>query len=954
MLAGETSALHSVAMRSLQTRFFSLIVVLIFGVVGLNGSGRASDDSPWVQPPAVSIRKLSGATGAQNQPYFMSNLDCTLLSYRLVSDSTMQNGCFSSAAFGLVDTDSGRVIFNGTDEAVNIVSYTGRQVLVPWPNALNLLAADTAASGGSYLSMYKNPLASFEDQRNYIGQLTGKRLKNPPELPLIDSQGNKLLVNLQTTAFSDGGSWMAAETMTGAFVRINLATLNQMAFAPAFAQSGSPATMKSVVSIKDDGREVAIANDIDSSFKIYGLSGCSPGQKYDVCTNYNYWPALKLKLPGLYSIRSVRFINDRLIKFEAWSTNSTEVGTYLLSPSAQIDSLTDYLALGDSYTSGEGAYNYRSGTDTAENRCHASVHAYPELLTRELFSNGGGNSVACAGAVINDVGNQSPKYRGQVRGVAGLDELKSQQTALLTSVLLNHTPGYIAQHHFVKQDQPRVVSVSIGGNDVGFGNIVVNCVAPKLSIHASDNTCFNTYEDRLELLQHIDRTVPRWTALFKQLGRESPLSKLYAIGYPDIISDQGSCGLNVQLNQSEREFARELLVYINASIRKAAGNAGVTYVDIEHALNGHRLCENARQNLAVNGVTAGTDSGVLGTKVIGSESYHPNALGHLLIAQAIRQKTANLTSNPASGEGSAPSGLSLLDKPKSNRPIRVRLPAALTEKQVVQRGSKISVAVDGLGLGLRPNTSYAVQIGSITGTIENIVSDNTGSLVSDIIVPQTATSGGTTLEVVGSNQNGESIVITQPIFVADDPADTDADGTPDSTDACIAIPDSGVDEDGDGIDDACDSSITEPGNQIHNPTPGTPAASTTNPPTPTPPSSVPTSLSTTVAGLDIALGSPQIDTRSIPINTPAGINQPAGRVPAVRQYPLQSNTATARLISAKSSSSPPHRLPLKYYSWMVWLGLCVVAWWIICLCVLAAKWLWRMHQSKHQQLQFSV
>ena len=42
--------------------------------------------------------------------------------------------------------------------------------------------------------------------------------------------------------------------------------------------------------------------------------------------------------------------------------------------------LTNYVALGDSYQSGEGAGDYLAGTDTDANKCHRSVHAYPQRL----------------------------------------------------------------------------------------------------------------------------------------------------------------------------------------------------------------------------------------------------------------------------------------------------------------------------------------------------------------------------------------------------------------------------------------------------------------------------------------------------------------------------------------------------------------------------------------------
>src|SRR6185437_3010028 len=110
--------------------------------------------------------------------------------------------------------------------------------------------------------------------------------------------------------------------------------------------------------------------------------------------------------PGLQSVRHVRFLNDGLLSFEA-VTSGGGSGSYVLAPTDGITSLTDYIGLGDSYTSGEGAFDYLEGTDTADDMCHLSARSYPLLLTHDLFSAAGGHSVACSGAVISDVGNTS-------------------------------------------------------------------------------------------------------------------------------------------------------------------------------------------------------------------------------------------------------------------------------------------------------------------------------------------------------------------------------------------------------------------------------------------------------------------------------------------------------------------------------------------------------------------
>jgi lysophospholipase L1-like esterase len=763
----------------------------------------------WANPNAMAIKRISAIDPVQHQPTLLSNMDCTSLTYRTVNSNTMQTGCFTPTAFGMLDSDSENVIFNGTDEAVPLSSYSPQQVLVPWPKALNLLTLDTANTGGSYVGMYKNPIAAIQNKRNALGQLTSKQLAAPPEVSLKDQSGQKLIINAQTMAFSDGGSWLVVETLGGSFVRINLASLDMTAFAQSFGSQGSPGTLlKSQVTVSSDGRYVAIENTAASSLKVYDLASCGSNTsswQTSGCQAHEYWPFVSQQVSGLQSIHHVRFLNDGLLSFEATSTNPVNSGVYELAPTANITSLTDYIGLGDSYTSGEGAFNYLSGTDTGDNSCHVSINSYPLLLAHDLFSNAGGHSVACSGAVIEDVGGTSDSYRGQVRNGARLSDLM-QSPAFLDAIYANYTPGYIAQQWFVKQYQPQVATVSVGGNDIGFGDMLQNCVEPHVSRHLSDSTCYDTYESRLEMTQLINRTIPRWTALYKQLQTEAPMMRLYAIGYPSIASDTGKCGLNVNLGKGELEFAEELIAYLNGAVRQSASAAGIPYIDISQALAGHRLCEASGNGVAVNGLTAGNDSGGLGIKVLGKESYHPNALGHQLIEQEILKQSHNLTSTV--GNASANDPKDILNAPKSGRATSALMPDDSLTSPLITTSASTPIHADGVRDGLQPNSNYSIRLDGLSGAVlAQLSSDANGDLSGQITVPAGVPPGSHTLDVTGINQAGEPTDVTQPIYISNGNNDIDGDGIVDSADSCPTAINSSVDANHDNIDDICDSII---------------------------------------------------------------------------------------------------------------------------------------------------
>lgn len=713
----------------------------------------------------------------------------------------MQTGCFTEAAFGFVDVSTGMTIFNGTDEAVLIKSSMSYNTVLPWPQSGSLLSASSTGDG-SYLHLYKNALAKLTTQRDSLGQITSKTLAGSPDTTLAYANGSLVLANIQTMAFSSNGSWLVTETKQGSFVRINLATLDVMQFASSFWYSNSYTVLESQVAVSDNGQFVAIYNRASSTLKVYDLSKCSGSPSR--CESYDYWPFVKQQSGGAEYLRRIRFSNEHMLNMELSSVGTTNFdGTYLLSPTAGIDNLTDYLALGDSYTSGEGAFNYLAGTDTPTNHCHTSAASYPLLISRQVFSASSGHNVACSGARITDLNNSNDSYHGQVEDGMAYKDLVAQQAARLATIIANYSPGYLAQYRFVEKYSPKIITVSAGGNDIGFGEIVKQCVMP--NANPEKNTCFNTHEDRQEILGLIKRTSSKWKSLFRRLKTASPTSQIYSVGYPSIVSNTGNCGLNVHLDQEEREFTNLLLGELNKAIAKTADEEKIQYIDISQALFGYRLCENQSHNVAINGLTAGTDAGLKGLNFLGQESYHPNALGHELIAQAILRATNNLKTEPITSAKPA-SEASFLEKPKSNRTIRNFRLATVTSPDVIRRGKAFYIKVNGSDYGLVANQVYSAGLSGQNQPLGQMTTDTNADLLGNLTLPEDIPIGGQTIEISGFNQAGETVAIAQPIYVTDDSKGRNQDTS------CSFVSGGQQDYDQDGIDDACDPLITAPNN----------------------------------------------------------------------------------------------------------------------------------------------
>lgn len=756
-----------------------LIATLLGSVwpVGHSSSLSLADapDTGWAQPQQPFLHKVGALTAQEAERAY----NCTWLTYRFRGDlsKSMQSGCFVQAAFGMVDPEQSVLIATGTDEAEPI-RYGGQ------PAALSILpySGNVGRFGGfpglgSYLYLYTNFPGTLAEQGSPLQPY--KEVTSLPNFLLRDSSGAALPVNPLAFAYAARSQWLVTESPAHALVRINLADYSILPFDYSFYVAGNPyAEHRASLAITEDGRYAAVASAENHNFKIYDLKHCAPNPILEEpslqhCDAYDYWPTVTNQLGTLQNITQITFVQDGLLSFTALSGGTST--RYLLSPNGEIGSLIPYLGIGDSYASGQGAFDYLSGTDTASNQCHVSVHSYPLLLSGDLFGSAG-HSVACSGAKIHDLADMSPTYHGQSTDT-------SQSRA---SVLSGFKPGIVAQQTFVTEYLPGVLTVQIGGNDIGFGDLMLRCISPVAHIRpfqTNPNNCFESYEDRLELEQLIDRTYVRWVQTYRQLQAASPGSRVYAIGYPDIVSPTAKCRLNAPFTKEDIAFALDASHYLNSVMKKAATAAGVQFIDISDALKGHELCSGALGELAMNGITAGTDT----FHVLGQESFHPNAFGHQLIEQAILNATHHFANNEKPiAEPNLP-----VPQPHDSDPL---LQASKTGRTVARstpvtgmvmpgsRGGTLHIALTDIQNTYLPNSVVTVIIGdSKAGTIT--VGSN-GNVSGDIAVPPTISAGPQPVTVAGTNPEGQPTSSTEVTYVQDQPNDYDGDGILNPVDPC--------------------------------------------------------------------------------------------------------------------------------------------------------------------------
>jgi lysophospholipase L1-like esterase len=263
----------------------------------------------------------------------------------------------------------------------------------------------------------------------------------------------------------------------------------------------------------------------------------------------------------------------------------------IASPAAAAAPPGRYVALGDSYTSGPVI-----PTQVNAN-CTRSNHNYPSLVTAAIGSSAFVD-VSCGGATTHDILNAGT-------GVLGLP-VPAQLSAVTAATAL--------------------VSVGIGGNDIGFTGIITTCA--EASLHSPlGSPCKDQYTaggtDQLQA--RIAATAPKVAAVLAAVHAAAPSARVLVVGYTAILPDTGlGCWPVVPMAYGDVPYLRGVEKSLNAMLAATAGAGGATYMDVYTPSIGHDACKKSS--------TRWTEGLVPGTS---AAPFHPNATGEQGMANAV-------------------------------------------------------------------------------------------------------------------------------------------------------------------------------------------------------------------------------------------------------------------------------------------------------------------------------
>lgn len=760
---------------------------------------------------AVSLSVLSSDTvhAANNSDWFQNDIDQTTATY---SDGQQRGQChgesvtiynyatenLSPSYVCLADTNWGSMTRSGYIRVVGGTTY----YKVSLPNETNILF--TPQSDRLYLAHQESSgyiRIGHANAPTALGFNTLTKMYNPPSI-ISYIPGNYIFVR-----FSNDASYAVGLTNTHVMQRVLLSDLSVAT--SVLPSSINVSTIKDLA-ISNDGSLVLVRSE-NNSLTLVDFEACVE-HGVDACQT-------RVLSDGTFgfqdNVESI-FIDDTSEQAALFTVPSGNNVTRLAFSPIVTSRYVSYVALGDSYSSGEGTWSYLPGTDGdgdyAQEKCHQGYvsyateyyNQYRAIFDRSAFgSSSQGMRIgtylmaACSGAKTEHVWQQSlinqDNYFGQYGQFKSVTN-REERYLLRTYAVESQIPGRALQRDFLAYYQPDIATIGIGGNDVDFAGTIKACL--------SFSTCPQASSKRAESGKLIQGKFDVLVATFEDLHAASPSTRLYAVGYPLFVADDSwFCGVNTVLDRTERTFIKESIRYLNDVIEAAAKKAGIGYIDIENSLGNGVLCGSGTS--AVNGISLGDDIAVPGTNIMvaGQESFHPNSHGYELEAGTLLDEYGELDTYPNYNCPTTQSGY-CPDASVTAPPIASYFGASnqsgvvdtksMTSPTLFQRLLQLSLS------GLRGLTVVRGAIYSEERSLGTYQVNADGTFSRTIELPSELEPGYHTIYFSGTLESGEPFEYQQVILYLPPEA---------KTGPCGILPYSNIDQDSDEIDDACDPFI---------------------------------------------------------------------------------------------------------------------------------------------------
>lgn len=219
-------------------------------------------------------------------------------------------------------------------------------------------------------------------------------------------------------------------------------------------------------------------------------------------------------------------------------------------------SAASYVSLGDSYAAGPFIPN-----PVLPLGCLKSDHNYPHLAAPSI---GPLKDPSCSGATTDDMTNPQEV------------EIDGPNPPQFNSL----------------EAGTEVVSLTIGGNDIGFSEIAESCI----TLNPFSSPCKNKYDSggKDQIAERIAATAPKVAAVLQGIHSRSPKARVFVVNYPAIFPETGNgCWPQMPISFSDAPYLRSKEQELDAMLATQAANNGATLVNWYQASIGHDACKSS-------------------------------------------------------------------------------------------------------------------------------------------------------------------------------------------------------------------------------------------------------------------------------------------------------------------------------------------------------------------------
>lgn len=137
-----------------------------------------------------------------------------------------------------------------------------------------------------------------------------------------------------------------------------------------------------------------------------------------------------------------------------------------------------------------------------------------------------------------------------------------------------------------------VVTLGIGGNDIGFSEVIESCA----TLNPFGTPCRDRYVRNGvdELAARIQQAAPKVAAVIQGIHQHAPDATVFVVGYPTILPDTGvGCWPSMPIAWNDVSYLRNTHKALNAMLAQQAAANGAVYVDTYTPSIGRDACRSS-------------------------------------------------------------------------------------------------------------------------------------------------------------------------------------------------------------------------------------------------------------------------------------------------------------------------------------------------------------------------